>query len=205
VSARRDPAGEPLPSGDAAVPRGNRRGEGDPDLAAVWDAQRDRAAFEALYRRYVDRVYSYAFYQLGDHHDAEDATERTFLAALRAIRSYRDEGATFRAWLFRIARNTIANAHRTRSRRRVEPMTAVEHEPHALDADPAGLAVRAEDARRVRAALEQLPDDRRQVILLRFVDGLSAREAGLVLDRSEGAVRVLLHRALRDLGERLTP
>jgi RNA polymerase sigma-70 factor (ECF subfamily) len=84
-------------------------------------------------------------------------------------------------------------------------MTAVEHEPHALDADPAGLAVRAEDARRVRAALEQLPDDRRQVILLRFVDGLSAREAGLVLDRSEGAVRVLLHRALRDLGERLTP
>jgi len=205
VSARHGRAGEPSPSGDAADPRRDRHGEGDPDLAAVRAAQRDRAAFDALYRRYVDRVYSYAFYELGDHHDAEDATERTFLAALRAIRSYHDEGATFRAWLFRIARNTIANAHRTRSRRRVEPMTAVEHEPHALDADPAGLAVRAEEARRVRAALEALPDDRRQVILLRFVDGLSAREAGLVLDRSEGAVRVLLHRALRDLGERLTP
>jgi RNA polymerase sigma-70 factor (ECF subfamily) len=177
----------------------------DPDLEAVRDAQRNRAAFEVLYRRYVDRVYSYAFYQLGDHHDAEDATERTFLAALRAVRSYRDEGATFRAWLFRIARNTIANAHRTRSRRRVEPMTAIQHEPHAIDADPAGMAVRAEDARRVRTALADLPDDRRQVVLLRFVDGLTAREAGLVLDRSEGAVRVLLHRALRDLGERLAP
>jgi RNA polymerase sigma-70 factor (ECF subfamily) len=206
VSARRDEAARLLlRSRRAPNQRDSRNLDADPDLPAVRASQHDRAAFEALYRRYVDRVYSYAFYQLGDHHDAEDATERTFLAALRGIRTYRDDGATFRAWLFRIARNTIANAHRTRSRRRVEPMTAVEHEPHALDADPAGLAVRAEDARRVRAALAQLHEDRRQVILLRFVDGLSAREAGLVLDRSEGAVRVLLHRALRDLGERLTP
>jgi RNA polymerase sigma-70 factor, ECF subfamily len=205
VSARRDEAAKLLLRSRRARNQRGRNLEADPDLPAVLASQRDRAAFEALYRRYVDRVYSYAFYQLGDHHDAEDATERTFLAALRGIRSYRDDGATFRAWLFRIARNTIANAHRTRSRRRVEPMTAVEQEPQALDADPAGLAVRAEDARRVRAALAQLHEDRRQVILLRFVDGLSAREAGLVLDRSEGAVRVLLHRALRDLGERLTP
>jgi RNA polymerase sigma-70 factor, ECF subfamily len=205
VSARRDEAAKLLLRSRRAPNQRGRNLDADPDLPAVLASQRDRAAFEALYRRYVDRVYSYAFYQLGDHHDAEDATERTFLAALRGIRSYRDDGATFRAWLFRIARNTIANAHRTRSRRRVEPMTAVDHEPQALDADPAGLAVRAEDVRRVRAALAQLHDDRRQVILLRFVDGLSAREAGLVLDRSEGAVRVLLHRALRDLGERLTP
>jgi RNA polymerase sigma-70 factor (ECF subfamily) len=205
VSARRDEAAKLLLRSRRAPNQRGRNLDADPDLPAVLASQRDRAAFEALYRRYVDRVYSYAFYQLGDHHDAEDATERTFLAALRGIRSYRDDGATFRAWLFRIARNTIANAHRTRSRQRLEPMTAVEQEPQALDADPAGLAVRAEDARRVRAALAQLHEDRRQVILLRFVDGLSAREAGLVLDRSEGAVRVLLHRALRDLGERLTP
>lgn len=205
MSARRDEAARLLLRSRRTPNQRGRNLDADPDLPTVLASQRDRAAFEALYRRYVDRVYSYAFYQLGDHHDAEDATERTFLAALRGIRSYRDDGATFRAWLFRIARNTIANAHRTRSRRRVEPMTAVEHEPQALDADPAGLAVRAEDARRVRAALAQLHEERRQVILLRFVDGLSAREAGLVLDRSEGAVRVLLHRALRDLGERLTP
>lgn len=205
MSARRDEAARLLLRSRRTPNQRGRNLDADPDLPTVLASQRDRAAFEALYRRYVDRVYSYAFYQLGDHHDAEDATERTFLAALRGIRSYRDDGATFRAWLFRIARNTIANAHRTRSRRRVEPMTAVEHEPQALDADPAGLAVRAEDARRVRAALAHLHEERRQVILLRFVDGLSAREAGLVLDRSEGAVRVLLHRALRDLGERLTP
>ena len=174
----------------------------DEDLAAVRAAQKDPTAFGVLYRRYLDRVYSYAFYQLGDHHDAEDATARTFLAALRAIGTFRDEGASFRAWLFRIARNTVANAHRSRARRRTEPIEAIA-DPPAPDADPAGLSLRADDARRVRAALAQLPDERRQVVLLRFADDLSAREIGQVLDRSEGAVRVLLHRALRELAERL--
>jgi RNA polymerase sigma-70 factor (ECF subfamily) len=176
---------------------------GDSDLAAVRAAQRHRADFAILYHRYLDAVYSYAFYQLGDHHDAEDATARTFMAALRAIGSFRDEGASFRGWLFRIARNTIANAHRTRSRRRTEPIDAIPLEPPAPDADPAGLALRAEDARHIRAAVAALPEDRRQVVLLRFADGLSAREIGEVLDRSEGAVRVLLHRALKDLAGQL--
>jgi len=187
---------------DAARPSG-LSGASDPDLAAVRAAQRDQADFSVLYHRYLDAVYSYAFYQLGDHHDAEDATARTFMAALRAIGSFRDEGASFRAWLFRIARNTIANARRTRLRRRTESMDAIPLEPPAPDADPAGLAQRAEEARRIRAAVAALPDDRRQAVLLRFADGLSAREIGQVLDRSEGAVRVLLHRALKDLAGQL--
>lgn len=172
-------------------------GVADPDLADVRAAQADRAAFGALYRRYLDRVYGYAFYLLGDHHDAEDATERTFLAALDAIGRYRDEGATFRAWLFRIAHNQIANALRSRARRRATPLDRVA-EPIA-DADPADRTGAADDARRVRAALAELSADRRQVLVLRFVDGLSAREIGSVLGRSEGAVRVLQHRALREL------
>jgi RNA polymerase sigma-70 factor (ECF subfamily) len=171
-------------------------------MPAVLAAQADRAAFGVLYRRYVDRVYAYAFYQLGDHHDAEDATERTFLAALRALPAFRDEGASFRAWLFRIAHNTLANAHRTRARRRTEPLPEG-LERAAPDADPAGLVARADDMRAVRAALAELPEDRRQVVLLRFVDGLTAAEVGLVLDRSAGAVRVLQHRALQELAARL--
>jgi RNA polymerase sigma-70 factor (ECF subfamily) len=187
----------------SADPAPERSAQRDPDLGAVRAAQRDPAEFAALYHRHLDAVYSYAFYQLGDHHDAEDATARTFVAALRAIGSFRDEGASFRAWLFRIARNTIANAHRARARRRTEPMDAIPLEPPAPDSDPAGLALRAEEARRIRAAVAALPDDRRQVVLLRFADGLSAREIGEVLDRSEGAVRVLLHRALKDLAGQL--
>jgi RNA polymerase sigma-70 factor (ECF subfamily) len=173
----------------------------DPDLADVRAAQRDRAAFGALYRRYVDRVYGYCFYLLGDHHDAEDVTERTFVAALAAIDGFRDEGATFRAWLFRIAHNQLVNALRSRDRQRAASLEVVA-EPRA-HADPAGLLGLAEEARGLRRALDQLPDDRRQVVVLRFVDGLSAREIGAVLGRSEGAVRVLQHRALRQLAEML--
>ena len=178
-----------------------REGASDPDLADVRAAQRDRAAFGALYRRYVDRVYGYCFYLLGDHHDAEDATERTFTAALAAVDGFRDEGATFRAWLFRIAHNQLANALRSRDRQRAASLEVVA-EPRA-NADPAGILSLAEEARGLRRALDQLPVDRRQVVVLRFVDGLSAREIGAVLSRSEGAVRVLQHRALRQLAEML--
>ena len=171
--------------------------DADPDLADVRAAQADRAAFGALYRRYLDRVYGYCFYLLGDHHDAEDATERTFLAALDAIDRFRDDGASFRSWLFRIAHNQLANVLRARSRRRTEPLDGVP-EP-ASGTDPAAVAGTADEARRLRRALGRLSDDRRQVVILRFVDGLSAREIGAVLGRSEGAVRVLQHRALREL------
>jgi RNA polymerase sigma-70 factor (ECF subfamily) len=175
---------------------------GDPDLSDVRAAQADPAAFDQIYRRYVDRVYSYAFYQLGDHHEAEDATERTFLSALAAIGRYRDDGSTFRAWLFRIAHNAIANAHRSRSRRRTETIESIA-EPQAPGADPAVVVAGADRSRAVREALARIPSERRQVIVLRFVDGLSSREIGVVLGRSPGAARVLLHRALADLAAEL--
>ncbi|MBW3612569.1 MAG: RNA polymerase sigma factor [Chloroflexi bacterium] len=181
-------------------PRSRDAGEGDPDLEAVRAAQIDRAAFAILYRRYLERVYGYCFYLLGDHHDAEDVTERTFLAALSAIDRFRDTGSTFRAWLFRIAHNQLVNALRARGRRGTTPLDGVP-EPAGGD-DPARALDRADEARTVRRALAMLSEERRQVLVLRFVDGLSAREIGEVLERSPGAVRVLQHRALRDL-ERL--
>jgi RNA polymerase sigma-70 factor (ECF subfamily) len=189
VTARRPDTSPPRPAAD-------------PDLADVLAAQRDPAAFATLYRRYLEPVYGYCFYLLGDHHDAEDATERTFLSALAAIGGYRDRGATFRAWLFRIAHNQLANALRARCRHPTAPLDALP-EPSGAVADPAAAAGHADDARRLRAAVAGLSGERRQVIVLRFVDGLSAREIGEVLGRSPGAVRVLQHRALRDLADAL--
>ena len=101
----------------------------DRDRALVDAARRDPAEFDALYRRYLAQVYSYAFYELGDHHEAEDVTERTFLAALANLDRFEErarpadgEGAsTFRVWLFRIARNVVANHRRTRRRRPTAP------------------------------------------------------------------------------------
>ena len=89
-------------------------------VALVEAAQADPARFEALYRKYLAQVYSYAYYELGDHHEAEDATERTFLAALANLDRFEErarpadgEGAsTFRVWLFQIARNVVAERRR---------------------------------------------------------------------------------------------
>jgi RNA polymerase sigma-70 factor (ECF subfamily) len=174
-------------------------------------AQLDPTRFDALYRRYLAQVYSYAYYELGDHHDAEDATERTFLAALTNLSRFEErarpadgEGAsTFRVWLFQIARNTIANQRRGRRRRPAAPLDAA-----ALVADPLDLEGRAavrDEAAAAWNAVGRLPADRRRALVLRFVEEMSTAEIAGILGRSEGAVRVLIHRALRtvarDLGE----
>ena len=111
----------------------------DRDAALVAAARHDRTHFDALYRKYLAQVYSYAYYELGDHHEAEDATERTFLAALanlerfeeRARPSDGDGASTFRVWLFRIARNVVANERRGRRRHPQAPLDAA-----ALVSDP---------------------------------------------------------------------
>ncbi len=173
----------------------------DPDLALVRAAQADAREFDALYRRYLARVYSYAFYHVRDHHDAEDVTERTFLSALDALPRFEERGATFRAWLFRIAHNALLNHVRGRSRRRTEQLeTAM---AQAAPDDVAAAVARRDDARRIWRAVSALPDERRRVVILRFVDELTSREIGEVIGRSEGAVRVLLHRALRDVARQL--
>ena len=173
----------------------------DADLPDVRAAQADGQAFAVLYRRYLEPVYGYAFYLLGDHHDAEDVTERTFVSALAAIGRFRDTGSTFRSWLFRIAHNELANAMRSRRRHRWTSIDAVPEPAGAVD--PAEQLSGHEDARRLRRALQRLAPDRRQVVVLRIIDGLSARETGEVLGRSEGAVRVLQHRALREMATHL--
>jgi RNA polymerase sigma-70 factor (ECF subfamily) len=181
----------------------------DRDRHLVAAAQRDPAAFEALYRRYVAQVYSYAYYELGDHHDAEDATERTFVAALVALDRFEErarpadgEGAsTFRVWLFRIARNVVANLRRERRRHPQAPLEAAKAVADPLDVE-VGVARRAEAAA-AWAAIERLPSDRRRAVVLRFVDEMTTAEIAGVLGRSEGAVRVLLHRALRTVAREL--
>jgi RNA polymerase sigma-70 factor (ECF subfamily) len=183
----------------------------DRDRQLVEAARRDPAAFEPLYRRYLAQVYSYAYYELGDHHDAEDAAERTFMLALTHLASFHErarpadgEGAsTFRVWLFRIARNVVANQRRGRRRHPQAPLDAA-----AVLADPLDVEGRAADKAEIAAAwaaVGRLPADRRRAIVLRFVDEMSTSEIAGVLGRSEGAVRVLIHRALRTVARELAP
>ena len=182
----------------------------DRDRALVAAARVDPARFEALYRKYLAQVYSYAYYELGDHHDAEDATERTFVAALTNLRRFEErarpedgQGAsTFRVWLFRIARNVVADRQRARYRRPEEQLEAAAAVADGA-ADPAVQAVRRDEASAAWRAIERLPGDRRRAVILRFVDEMSTSEIAGVLGRSEGAVRVLIHRALRSVARDL--
>jgi len=176
----------------------------DPDRRLVVAAQADPARFEALYRKYVAQVYSFALYELRDHHEAEDVTERTFMLALSGLSSFEEradpadgDASTFRIWLFRIARNAVANQKRSARRRPVAPLEAAAGLADPFDVSHAA-AVR-DEARVAWEAVGRLPDDRRRAIVLRFVEEMSAAEIAGVLGRTEGAVRVLLHRALRSV------
>ena len=183
----------------------------DRDRSLVEAALRDPARFDALYRKYLAQVYSYAYYELGDHHDAEDATERTFLLALNALPRFRErarpqdgEGAsTFRVWLFQIARNVVANLRRGRRRRPEAPLEAAAGVAATHDVERE--SIRRLEADAAWAAVDRLPDDRRRALTLRFVEEMSTAEIAGVLGRSEGAVRVLIHRGLRAVARDLGP
>ena len=181
----------------------------DRDRRLVEAAQTDPARFEALYRKYLAQVYSFAYYELRDHHEAEDATERTFLAALANLGRFEErarpadgEGAsTFRVWLFQIARNAVAERRRGMRRRPEAPLEAAGSVAAAVDIERD--AARADEVAAAWSAVGRLPDDRRRAVILRFVDEMSTAEIAGVLGRSEGAVRVLIHRALRSVARDL--
>jgi RNA polymerase sigma-70 factor (ECF subfamily) len=183
----------------------------DVDRSAVEAARRDPRAFEALYRKYVARVYNFALYELRDPHAAEDLTAQVFLRALGGLHHFREQGdgaaSSFRVWLFQIARNALSNERRRSRRHPVTPLEA------ALDVasadDVAGTAATRDEWRSALAAIDKLPADRRRALVLRFVNEMDAREIGQVMGRSEGATRVLIHRSLqsvaRSMGRRQKP
>ena len=160
-------------------------------------------AFEDLYREHLRDVYSYCYYRIGNHHDAEDLTEQTFLQAYRHFERARREsdGRPLRPWLIRIAHNLAANYHRDRSRRPTAALDNVEpiEHPHGTEQVVEGR----ERMRAVMAGIDKLADDRREALIMRFSLGMSNREIARALGRTDGATKVLIHRAIKQLEEEL--
>lgn len=161
-------------------------------------AELDRA-FEELYRAHLRDVYSYSYYRVGNHHDAEDLTEQAFLQAYRHFERARREsnGRPLRPWLIRIAHNLASNYHRDRARR---PQTALDGtNPIAAPHGTERVAEGREELQRVIDSLDHLPGDRRETLIMRFALGMDNREIARALGRSDGATKVLIHRAIRQL------
>jgi RNA polymerase sigma-70 factor (ECF subfamily) len=157
------------------------------------------AAFSELYRAHLKDVYSYSYYRVGNHHDAEDLTEQTFLQAYRHFERAMAEsaGRPLRPWLIRIAHNLAANLYRDRSRK---PQTHIE------DTDTLSTMHTTEDLvegrdelARILEGVKELPDDRREALIMRFALGMDNREIARAMGRTDGATKVLIHRAIRQL------
>jgi len=171
------------------------------ERALVDRARQDPEAFGQLYLRYVRSIYNYIFYRTGDPEEAEDLTSQVFLQALQHLSRFQDRGVPFAAWLFRIAHNLVANWHRDRHRRPTVPLSENGHEPVSDRVEV--VLERQEDRERLLAAMRRLPPERQQLLILKFVEGMSNAEIAQIMGRSEGAVRVLYHRTLEALRKEL--
>jgi RNA polymerase sigma-70 factor (ECF subfamily) len=151
----------------------------------------DEDALVVLYRRYVDAIYRFVLAQVRDVQDAEDMTSETFARMLRSLDGFRGE-ASFKNWLYQIARNAVRNHRRSAGYRRSVPLS-----PHLADEPLDEPHSSREDRETALALLEPLPPRYRQVLELRFLDGHSIEETARRMSITVGNAKVLQHRALR--------
>jgi RNA polymerase sigma-70 factor (ECF subfamily) len=155
-------------------------------------------AFGSLYSIYLDRIFRYVYYQVNDRMTAEDITEEVFVKAWKAMRSCRGKEDTFQSWLYRIAHNHMVDYLRDSGR-----VTSLEKDSQADVPDPYERIESGIEYMELLNAIASLPDTQRQVIVLKFIEGLDNREAGRVLGKNEGAIRIAQMRALASLRDKL--
>lgn len=192
----------------ARIPRQESAVEA-PEPGGSWELVRaaqegDRSAFALLYDKYVDVVFRYVLFRVGDRELAEDVTSETFLRALRRITSVTYQGRDVGAWFVTIARNLVLD-HVKSSRFRLEVTTAEVDDSGRVEAGPEQQVLAGATRSALLECVKQLGDDQRECIVLRFLQGLSVAETAVVMARNEGAVKALQHRAVRRLAQLMPP
>ena len=170
----------------------------------IEQAKSDPGAFGLLYENYLQKIYNYVYYRTGNHHDAEDLTAKTFQRAMKHISRYEQRGVPFSAWLYRIAHNVVANWHRDQSRRKVVALDELVLYQR-WQQSPEGLVEENEEKRELLKVIRRLPADRQQLLILKFVEGMSNEAIGQIMGRSEGAIKSLYHRTLLALRKEMVP
>ena len=165
--------------------------------------QGDAEAFGQLYDRYVTSIFRYVHARVGSVQLAEDITSETFLRALRSIQKFTWQGKDFAAWLTTIARNLITDHYKAR-RHRLEVVTDLPPERATAQPGPDDDVLAAMSNEALLRAVNELPPEQRDCILMRFIQELSIAETALALGKSEGAVKQLQLRAVRRLAKTIT-
>ncbi len=157
----------------------------------------EREALEELYLIHFDRIYSYLHMTVGNRPDAEDLTTQTFLRMLESIGKFRFQAAPFSAWLFRIAHNLSMDHFR--ANRRWQPEEDVPEPRDSEERSAEDEAFQSLGRQSMLDLIDSLSHEQQQVLTLKFVFGFSNGEAATILDKSEGAIKSLQHRALGSL------
>ena len=182
-----------------AAPRRSYHATAERDSQLARRAASDPEAFSELYQRYLPGVYRYHLARTGQVQVAEDLTSQTFLTALEAIHGFRGQGS-FASWLFGIASHKLADHYRRRRPELPLELAEAQHSPEAL---PEAAVLQRLEMRRVAQILRLLTPERAEALVLVLFGGLSLAEAAQSMGKSEAAVKMLLHRALSELQERL--
>ncbi len=149
-----------------------------------------------LYEEYYDKIARYAYVRIGSKTDAEDIAGEVFLKALQSLRTYKERGVPMQAWLFRIAHNLVVDYFRKMKKHRTVPLDNIQVEANT---DPKTIAETNFEIERMHQAMEQLTEEQQEVLRLRFFSGLTSREAGSILNKSDGAVREMQRAAIEKL------
>ncbi|HSJ59548.1 MAG TPA: sigma-70 family RNA polymerase sigma factor [Anaerolineae bacterium] len=171
----------------------------DDQVALIRRAQRgDAAACAALYDEHYDAVYRYCYYRVGDTDLAQDLAAEVFVRMVEKLDIYQVRGRPLLAWLYTIARNLVVDTHRANGR--MMHISLDQAEP-AVDGNamPVDQVARRLEAECLAAAMARLTEDQRQVILGKFVEGRTNAQMGALLNKTEGAIKSLQHRALAAL------
>jgi len=164
--------------------------------------ERDPAALATIYDTYAPKIYAYIYRHIRDPHRAEDLTSTVFLKMLESLDKDKFARDKLQSWLYRIAHNVIIDDVRYQQRRPTQTLYDVVETPQ--DKDPAFLVQKQMQEEAVWNAIQQLTDDQKDVIILRFGEGLTAPQVAQILDKTEEAVRALQRRGLANLRKLLS-
>lgn len=162
----------------------------------------DEAAFSVLYQENIKKIYNYIFYRTGNIRDAEDLTARVFQRALKHITNYKRTKVPFSAWLYRIAHNLVANWHRDSKHKREVPIEDHIYIQSKVDV-PEKQIEKRQEVEYLMAAIRKLSQDRQQLLILKYVENMSNRDVGVIMGKSEGAIKSLYHRTLKELRKQI--